>query len=84
MTLQIQLTDELSTYLQRRAAELGYASVSDYVAAILQAEQRLKSRSEIDRLLLETTDGDFADWTQQDVDDVRRVGKKLIARQAQS
>jgi predicted transcriptional regulator len=81
MTLQIQLTDELSTYLQQRAAELGYADVSGYVAAILQAEQRRKSRSEIDQLLLGAADGPFAEWTKQDVEDVRRLGQKLIARQ---
>lgn len=80
MTLQIQLTDELSTYLQQRATELGYRDVSEYIAAILQADQRSKSRSDVDRLLLEAAAGPFADWTDQDAEDVRRVGRKMIAR----
>lgn len=84
MTLQFQLPDELSKYAQRRAAELGYRDASEYLAAVLEADQRRHLSVEIDELIAEAADGPFDAWTQQDVDDVRDAGRRIIEQRRSS
>jgi Arc/MetJ-type ribon-helix-helix transcriptional regulator len=80
MTLNIQLPDELSRYVQEQVAKRGYKDASEYLAAVLEAEQHRQLDEEVDRLLLEAVDGPFAEWKEQELEDVRQAGSRIIQR----
>jgi len=77
-TIDIRLPDHLKAFLEAQAARRGYADASEFVQALLEAEQHRQLKSELEQMLLETADGPFSDWTEDDVNDVRRGGKRLI------
>src|SRR5258706_339410 len=51
-TIQLPLSDSLSAFVDEQASSQGYASAAEYVAALLQAEQKKKAREKLDELLL--------------------------------
>ena len=80
MTLKVELPDELSRYVEEQAAKRGYRDVSEYLAAVLEAEQQRELGNEIEDMLLEAVDGPFAEWNDRDVEDIRRAGRRIIER----
>jgi Arc/MetJ-type ribon-helix-helix transcriptional regulator len=78
--IAIQLPDELKTYLQRESARCGYKDVSEYVQELIEADKRRKVSAEIEEMLLEAADGPFTEWTDKDVEDIRRAGDRIIQR----
>ena len=80
MTLNIELPDELSRYVQEQVAKKGYRDASEFLAAVLEAEQHRQLDNEVDRILSEAVDGPFAEWNEQDVEDIRRAGARIIER----
>ena len=80
MTLNINLPDDLSRYVQEQVERLGYKNASEYLAAVLEAEQQRQVRQEVDQLLLESADGPFSEWNDADMEDVRRAGLRIFER----
>ena len=80
MTLNINLPDDLTRQLEQRAAKLGYKDASEYVAAIIEADHFRQVQKEIEEMIEEAIDGPFEEWTEKDVEDIRRVGQRVIQR----
>jgi hypothetical protein len=79
-TLPLHLPDDLKAYVEAQAAERGYGSPSEFVTSVLEAERAKNVARDVDALLLEAVDGPFEDWTETDLDDIRRAGRALIER----
>jgi hypothetical protein len=79
-TVPIQLPDDLRAYVEAQAAERGYDSLSEYVTSVLEAQRAKSVARDVDALLLEAVDGPFEDWTETDLDDIRRTGRAIIER----
>ncbi len=79
-TVDLKLPDELSSYLNEQAAFRGYKSASEFVQALLEADRHRNLRDELEAMLVEAASGPFTEWADSDVDDVRRLGMRLIDR----
>lgn len=78
--IDLTLPDELSAYVQEQVASRGYRDASDFVQSLLEADRHRNVRDEVEAMLLDAADGPFTEWSDADVEDVRRVGKRLIER----
>ena len=79
-SIDIHLSNELNSYLKVEAARRGFRDPSEFVQSLLEAEQHRQHRAEIEAMLLDAVDGPFSDWTEGDVEDIRRDGRQLIER----
>jgi Arc/MetJ-type ribon-helix-helix transcriptional regulator len=80
-TIAIQLPRKLKPYLDEETNRRGYKRVSEFVEALVEAERHRDIRAELEQMLLEAVEGPFEEWTDKDVEDIRRVGTALIKRQ---
>jgi antitoxin ParD1/3/4 len=55
-TMNIALPEAMKHFVQERATEGGYSSVSEYVRDLIRADQKRKAEERIDALLLEGLD----------------------------
>lgn len=79
-TLQIELPDGLRTYVEAKVAQSGYQNASEFVRDLIEADRRLQSKQQIEHELLEVVDGPFEEWTEKDVEDIERIGTRIIER----
>ena len=79
-TLQIELPEGLRTYVEAKVAESGYRSASEFLQALIEADRQRRSRERVERELLEAVDGPFEEWTEKDIEDIERVGTRIIER----
>ena len=79
-TIDITLPDDLQAFAQSEAARRGFKDPSAFVQSLLEAEKHRQTRQELEALLLEAADGPFTEWTDQDVDEIRHEGRRLIER----
>lgn len=78
--IDLNLPEELSAYLQQQVASRSYKDASAFVQALLEADRHRNLRDELETMLLDAAEGPFTEWTDADVEDVRRVGRQLIER----
>jgi len=81
-SFDLNLPDVLKAFVDEQVARRGYKDASAFVQSLLEAERHRQVVREVEQALLETTDEDFADWTENDVEDIRRAGMRLIARRS--
>jgi Arc/MetJ-type ribon-helix-helix transcriptional regulator len=81
-TLDIRLDDALKVYLDAQVARRGYRDASEFIESLLEADRRQQIRAEVESALLETADGPFSDLSEEDFDDVRRVGQRFLSDRA--
>jgi Arc/MetJ-type ribon-helix-helix transcriptional regulator len=79
-TIDVTLPDDLQAFAQAEAARRGFKDPSDFVQSLLEAEKHRQVRQELESLLLEAVDGPFSEWTDQDANDIRTEGRRLIER----
>ncbi len=72
-TIHISLPDTLKAFLDEQVASGKYPDASAFVQSLLEAEVQRGIGREIEQLLLEAVDGPFDDWTEQDLEDIRRA-----------
>ena len=77
-TIGIQLPDALKAFVDQQVAKGEYRDASEFVQSLLEAEVRRRIGREVEQALLEAADGPFADWTEEDVEDIRRTGRRLV------
>jgi len=77
-TIGLKLPSPMKAYLEAQATKCGCADVSEFVVSVLAAHQQRQVRSEIEAMLLERIDGPFAEWTDQDMEYIRKEGTALI------
>jgi antitoxin ParD1/3/4 len=81
-TLDVNLPDALKTFVDEQVARRGYKDASAFLESLLEAERLRQVAREVEHALLETTDGPFSEWTDEDVEDIRRAGRRLIEKRS--
>jgi antitoxin ParD1/3/4 len=71
-TIAIHLPAALKAFIDEQVAKGEYQDASEFVQALLEAEVQRRVRRQVEQLLLEAVDGPFEQWTEQDVEDIRR------------
>ena len=77
-TIDITLPEPIKAYVEKQVAANGYKDASDFFVSLVEGHQHRQLRSEVESMLLERIDGPFEDWTDQDVEDIRREGTAMI------
>jgi antitoxin ParD1/3/4 len=81
-TMNIALPESMKAFVQKRVAEGGYSSVSEYVRDLIRADQKLRQEERIDALLLEgLQSGEPVEVTKDYWEEKKR---KLAARLSQA
>ena len=75
-TIPVQLPDELQRFVEAKVAHGKFASVSEYIVALVGAAR--EKRSEIEAALIEGLEsGPAEEWTSQEFSDIKqRVMKR--------
>ena len=81
-TLDVNLPDTLKAFVEEQVARRGYKDASAFVQSVLEAERQRQVGREVEQALLESADGPFTDWTDDDVEDIRRAGKRLVEKRS--
>jgi Arc/MetJ-type ribon-helix-helix transcriptional regulator len=81
-TIDLQLPDELGTFVRVEAARRGFPNPSEFVQALLEAERHRQVRVDIEASLLDAVDGPFSEWTEDDLEEIRTTGRRMIGRRA--
>jgi antitoxin ParD1/3/4 len=82
-TIDINLPDPLKAFVEEQVARRGYRDASEFVQLLLEAERQRQVGREVEQLLLDALDDDdepLTEWTDQDLDDIRRAGRRLIEK----
>jgi antitoxin ParD1/3/4 len=81
-TLDLNLPEALRAFVEEQVARRGYKDASAFLQSLLEAERYRQVGREVEQSLLEAADGPFTDWTDDDVEDIRRAGKRLIEKRS--
>jgi len=69
------------TWVEEQVKRRGYGTASEFVRHVLRREQQRERRGEIDQNLLEALDsGELTPMTKKDWDDIRREGRRRLAK----
>jgi antitoxin ParD1/3/4 len=79
-TIDLTVPETIKEYIEKQASKEGYRLPADFVVALVQAHQERRHRLEVESMLLEAVDGPFTEWTDADVEDIRRQGAALISQ----
>jgi Arc/MetJ-type ribon-helix-helix transcriptional regulator len=80
MTLNIQLPDELSRFVQDQIAKRGYQDASAYFRAVIEADQHRKLREELEESLVNSMKGPSTPLTAADFEEILREGTEILER----
>jgi antitoxin ParD1/3/4 len=73
--MNISLPDSMKHFIEGQVAAGGYSSASEYVRALVRADQQRQAKARLETLLLEALDsGDATTMTPEDWDAIRREG----------
>ena len=79
-SLNISLPDPMKKFIEAEVKRGGYSTPSEYVRALVRAEQKRKAEAHLEQLLLEGLDsGESAPITRKDWHDIRREGMAQLA-----
>ena len=79
-TIPINIPETLKAFVDEQVASGRYADASAFMRSLLEAELQRRIGQEVEQMLREVSDGPFEDWTEQDVEDIRRAGQRLIEK----
>jgi antitoxin ParD1/3/4 len=79
-TIDVTLPDALKSFVDEQVARRGYRDASEFLQSLLEAERRRQIGREVEVMLQEVVDGPFEDWTETDVADIRRAGRRVIEK----
>jgi antitoxin ParD1/3/4 len=71
-TMNISLPDEMKAFIEAQVAQEGYATVSEYLRAIIRDLQKRKAKQGLEAKLLEGMQGPASEMTEADWDALRR------------
>ena len=77
-TIGINLPDTLKAFVDQQLVKGEFRDASEFVPSLLEAEVQRQIAREVEQVLLEAADGEFQEWTEQDVEDIRRTGQRVI------
>jgi antitoxin ParD1/3/4 len=65
-TMNVSLPDDMKAFVEAQVAREGYASVSEYLRAIIRDAQKRKAREELEGKLIEGLQGAAVEMTSED------------------
>ena len=71
-TMNISLPEQMKAFVDSQIAAGRYSSVSEYVRALIRADERRKAEEQLEAALLEGLRSEKTALTRQDFDDIRR------------
>ncbi len=77
-TITLEFTDEQFERIQRMATEKRYADPERFIESLVETSLRVDGIENLEGKLKEGFDSELSDWTPQDLEDIRREGKKLV------
>jgi hypothetical protein len=78
--IDLTVPETIKEYIEKQAAKEGFGLPSDFIIALVEAHKGRQRRSELESMLLETVDGPLTEWTDADVETIRRDGTDIINR----
>ena len=66
MTMNISLSDEMKAFIEAQVAKEGYASVSEYLRAVIRDVQKRQAKQELEAKLLEGLQSPASEMTEAD------------------
>jgi antitoxin ParD1/3/4 len=73
--MKLSLPESLTAFVEQQVASGKYASVEQYLAALIEADQKQKAREHLATLIQEGLDsGPASEMTAQDWEQIRREG----------
>ena len=66
MTMNISLPDEMKAFIEAQVAKEGYASVSEYLRAVIRDVQKRQAKQELEAKLLEGLQSPASEMTEAD------------------
>ena len=74
----VPLSDAQHAALAARVSQGDHASVEDYVAALVDAEARVRAQERLEELLIDGLASPATPWTQGSMEALRRKARELI------
>jgi Arc/MetJ-type ribon-helix-helix transcriptional regulator len=78
-SVSVRLTDQELAFLDRQTRKQGLRTRSDCLRRLLQTEA-LRERADLAQLLLDGAASPRSDWKQDELEDIYRKAKALVAR----
>ena len=79
-SLNISLPEALKAYVKERVAEEHYSTPSDFVRALIRADQKQKAREQLDQLLLQGLQSTPEEVTPEYLAELRHEVQAAIAQ----
>ncbi len=80
-TLNVALPDEMKTFVETQRVTLGYASVSEYLFALIREAQKRADKRELEAKLLEGLQGPPVEMTTEDWDSIEQEAQERFDRE---
>ena len=64
--IHLSLSDRQAAFVDEQVASGGFASASEFVGALIDAEAKAKARERLEELLMEGLQGPMTKWTEAD------------------
>ena len=78
-SLNISLPEALKEFVHERVAEQAYSNPSDYIRALIRADQKRRAEEKLEQLLLEGLESGPA--REYDFEEIRREVRRRLAEQ---
>lgn len=78
VTMNISLPDTMKTFIDRRIAEAGYNTASEYVHDLVRLDQERLDQKKLEAVLVERLEGD--DWEEMSPNDWSSMREELQTR----
>lgn len=79
--MNISVPDEMKAFIEAQVAAEGYASVSEYVHALVREAQRRRAKQDLEAKLLEGQQGPMVEMTSAVWDSIEREAMERHARE---
>ena len=77
--MKISLPESLAAFVEQQVASGKYASIEQYLGALIEADQKQKAREHLEALIQEGVDsGPATEMTAQDWEHIRQEGRTRV------
>ena len=78
-TMNVSLPDEMKAFVETRATEEGFGTVSEYLRSVIRDLQRRQARQDLEAKLLEGLQSPAVPMTRDDWDSIQREALEGLA-----
>ena len=78
ITLTLNFTDQQFEQIQQLAKEQQFPDPERFIQSLIESSLAVGRIENLEQKLKEGFESDLTDWTPQDLEDIRREGKKLM------